>query len=131
MNETTQPISLTDLLKNNLIQYKGQIMTISGYLTSFKIDTIFIKSVIDGGEIAVKTNDISGIPITEEWLEKLGFTLKDYEWIWTEDLNLFFTLNHFYVSTEDVDYPVSKRINYVHELQNAFYWITGTELTIK
>jgi hypothetical protein len=74
------------------------------------------------------------IPLTEEWLNKLGFELNGFyrlqvtsflELCWKphdKKLNLQTEKNGF---TED------SKVKYVHELQNLYFALTGTELTIK
>lgn len=83
--------------------------------------------------------DVSGIPLTPEWLERFG-------WIWNEEcgsyekfpngdvrLNLSFRevsqsytmFNHVLKAT------IAERIWYVHQLQNLYFALTGEELTIK
>lgn len=78
------------------------------------------------------------IPLTAEWLERLGFE---------GNINDGYALNGVeldYLTTEDnfqFEYgiPNAKRgvawilvdIKYVHQLQNLFYCLTGEELTVK
>ena len=81
--------------------------------------------------------DVSGIPLTEEWLIKLGFEL---EVINDGDRPLYVlggAVEYFYIDFDtlqpmDAGYPIAKvKIEYVHQLQNLFYCIVGQELTIK
>lgn len=80
------------------------------------------------------------IPITEEWLLKLGFEkTKDY------GDKIFYDKEHFYVcfDDEDLSFGIVKNNEYtcliydeqffsfIHQLQNAFFALTGRELTIK
>ena len=80
----------------------------------------------------------SPIPLTEDWLLKLGFEY--YE-----------PLNHYRIVINDVWYSVSKdmfftfvnlnydetkemprkKIEYVHQLQNLYWCLCGKELTLK
>ena len=100
--------------------------------------------------IAKQQSIVEPIPLTEEWLEKFGFT--NYEWcesayfIKYNGKSLFLRLykgdwtctiarinkdskGHFIESTERV---FKKRlIKYVHQLQNLYFALTGKELTIK
>lgn len=69
----------------------------------------------------------SGIALTEEWLLKFGFRKG----------SLFFSKAEFEFYFNDGDngnwYPVvggSVSVEYVHQLQNLFYALTGEELTI-
>lgn len=89
--------------------------------------------------------DIKGIPISEEWLLKLGFQRQNHSKDWfVKDLVDGFTLyynfgsalykgltlegNGGYDFEGDVDL---KHIKYVHQLQNLYFALTGEELTIK
>ena len=70
-----------------------------------------------------KIKNCGGIKLTEEWLTKFGFKItdgyfhKDDIWL-TPDFGL-----------DGID-PF-KPIKYVHQLQNIFFAITGTELEMK
>lgn len=75
--------------------------------------------------------EYKGIPLTEEWLLKFGF--KYYGTTWLRDgfkgaiiLYLNNTFEYMYGEFEiDNDYK------YVHQLQNLYFALTGTELTIR
>lgn len=88
---------------------------------------------------------IQPIPLTEEWLVKLGFERDK-----TGDLSIMINsidTHLFFVVTKDWFYPslISEpeysnttpsciglnRIQYVHQLQNLYFALTGEELTIK
>lgn len=69
-----------------------------------------------------------GIELTEEWLFKLGFI---------NDKVLEFYRNDFTDSTIIIDYNFicllgysHVKLNYVHELQNLYFALTGSELTV-
>ena len=62
------------------------------------------------------------IPLTEDWLRKLG--VKDSVWVF----ELFNNGGEFHISTENGDWIF---INYVHQLQNLYFALTGDELSIK
>lgn len=68
------------------------------------------------------------IPLTEEWLFKLGFI---------NDKVLEIYRNDFTDSTIIIDYKFicllgysHVKLNYVHELQNLYFALTGSELTV-
>lgn len=75
------------------------------------------------------------IGITSEWLNKLGFT-NDSISLNTPDKSLimsakskskcYFYVEDIFAGSFDFDY-----IEYVHQLQNLYYTLTGKELTIK
>lgn len=79
---------------------------------------------------------VSPIPITPEWLEKLGFTRNpDYEEFYpkgNENVNVTYKDDSYFF---DYDCPrgvewCRRYVEHVHQLQNHFYLMTGEELTI-
>lgn len=88
------------------------------------------------GPIKVICNydEIFPIPITEEWLLKLGFELK-YE---DEDDNSIYFLNNFEITKDifenifwiDANIITPDRIEYIHKVQNIYFALTGKELTV-
>lgn len=104
--------------------------------------------------------DLTGIPLTEEWLLKFGFKYQDrdvshnrgkierffiYDWFadgdnWSLEINLiprlkangfFWLLWDIGGGKEFVHLPHTCKLEFVHQLQNFIYSLTGTELTIK
>lgn len=84
---------------------------------------------------------IDPIPLSEEWLLRLGFTLNKYQ---KQDLFYYSleVLSHgkisYYPNIKTIElgttsgYNFGKtEINYVHQLQNLLYSITGEELILK
>lgn len=70
------------------------------------------------------------IPLTEEWLMKFGFTWKNFAFrdgTFTVRLHKEF---YVFLSIEGVR-PVQIKLDYVHQLQNLYFALTGKELTIK
>lgn len=85
---------------------------------------------------------VSPIPITEIWLDKLGFKkepMDDNECYWSYRLNddtfcdLSFITGDKNGELEVCLFPYERwfRYKYVHQIQNLFFTITGKELTIK
>ena len=74
------------------------------------------------------------IPLTEEWLLKFGFNkLSDIWEFWKNsgwDLRQHKLENNWWLfyNGQDLD---CVRIDYVHQLQNLYFALTGEELTIK
>jgi hypothetical protein len=81
--------------------------------------------------------DIRPIPLTPEWLNKLGF----HSDIFFEGDRPVYALNksaiNFYVDFDNLQpiqdgFPIAEiKIKHVHQLQNLFFALTGTELTLK
>ena len=83
------------------------------------------------------------IPLTEEWLLKFGFAKEEstsYKYYSNDNVRfcfeVMFTNNGFWVIIERMQSTDRTRMNmghynYVHQLQNLYFALTGTELTIK
>lgn len=72
------------------------------------------------------------IPLTSEWLERCGF-VKD---ILFENQSPTYFLGDFFIDSStfqptDAGFPIAKyKIQYLHQLQNLYFALTGEELTI-
>lgn len=77
-------------------------------------------------------NEIVPIPITEELLLKNGFEQCDYIFK-TLFIEMYETANgwHLHIDNERFETAIALPIKYLHQLQNAYYLITGKELEIK
>lgn len=86
-----------------------------------------------GEHVKFYLEDIEGIPLTEGWLlrmggeediiggVKIGHRLCNI-WVWGKNIMLW----------DGIDYSSAyTHLKYVHQLQNLYYALTGTELTIK
>ena len=90
--------------------------------------------LIDGDEFDFDIKDILPIPLTEEWLTKFGF-LKNYSNSYTSYKlsSRGFTIEYEFRNGENVINAamlecVGLDIDYVHQLQNLFFALTGEEL---
>jgi len=78
-------------------------------------------------------SEYSGIPITKEWIERFGF--RESNSIWengyeNEELLIDSSLYPI-ISTNDGCFRFGNKIEFVHQLQNLYYILTGKELEIK
>lgn len=93
-----------------------------------KITELYKEKALCSGPISVFVDykDLQPIPLTEEWLLKFGFELKNWGIkVWY--LKGFEIDQHFYL--KGIDWGV--RFKYVHQLQNLYFALTGKELTLK
>lgn len=79
---------------------------------------------------------IQPIPLTEEWLLKLGFVLNaDKSFYWknwgTNGVQILKYSDVYGKYTFELGKGINKVLDYVHELQNLYFALTGTELIIK
>ncbi len=123
-------IKARELRIDNLVEHEGEFYKIHSIAKVFPtLDTIrFGIGVIDW-------NNINPIPLTEEWLLKMGFDLQyksemhsTYE-IMNGKFTYYFWYNdkRHYLSFLGINVVC----NYVHTLQNIIHSLTGEELTIK
>lgn len=78
--------------------------------------------------------DIIGLELTEEWMQKLGFSKTDN--VWRNKHHMF--LDKWYISQKEKHGVLLlsvimfggyvRHIKYVHELQNLYFALTGEEL---
>jgi hypothetical protein len=88
-----------------------------------------------------KIDGIKPIPLTEEWLLKFGFEIDDV-WIskiknieYNRMIGIDLINNHIFLAQYDShnkfrDVFISK-CDYVHQLQNLYFALTGNELTMQ
>ena len=80
------------------------------------------------------SNQIDPIPLTEEWLKKFGFVkvANHYEkncfniYKYKDEIEIEFRNDE-----DDESFVIGMRYNYVHQLQNLYFAVTGEELIIK
>lgn len=121
---------------------KAQELRIGNYYLSFGIDLKQVET-LSKDKVLI---DFNPIPLTEEWLVKFGFELKAKEFnFWGKNgWHISNTNGSFQKDTGDVivqeewylfiaDKPVHMlpKIQYVHQLQNLYFSLTGEELTLK
>ena len=69
------------------------------------------------------------IPLTDEWMVKFGFELLPWGWVKKSDTgtSLRITTHHYFAREGNS----SIKIESIHQLQNLYFALTGTELTLK
>lgn len=88
----------------------------------------------NGGEDLDHTNEeMFGVPITDDWLENLGFKFNNEAdgWFTSEDSEFFIEPwdNNFAIRWDGS--IVGQYISSVHQLQNIYFALTGLELELK
>ena len=78
-----------------------------------------------------KYNEIEPIPLTSEWLLKFGFKRMNNAYVspHKNDFSLWNPKGEEEITFNDT--VMCPRIDYVHQLQNLYYALTGEELTIQ
>lgn len=147
----------SELRIGNIVQYNGSHKEI-GIVSEISKNSLTEVSPYKVGinhrlDIYYNIHTLSPIPLTEEWLKKLGFT-------WSEGLRMnvikdgitvcepddyedsVYHSIYFYHNGECFGFEVSNewgengnvmlpKVKYVHQLQNLIFALTGEELTIK
>lgn len=90
------------------------------------------------GCFCFRLKDFEPIPLTEEWLLKFGFLYNGWNWDFQSyrfhaqgknDRGEFYNTEFGIRKNKEV-FNISFKIQYVHELQNLYFSLTGKELTI-
>lgn len=113
--------------------YEGQF---HGYIIGLKLSNLSVDgstvtiTAEGGGYTKTEAKDVSGLPLTEEWLLKFGFIKAPiYPNTWNKDgVSLWFYPERPSVMLHQCK-PNNFNYRYVHELQNLFFALTGQELT--
>lgn len=75
---------------------------------------------------------LKGIPLTNDYLKRLGFTEFDSGAFALENsiYTVEFIRNHWHLLYRS-NHVIAQPFRYVHDLQNLFFALTGTELELK
>jgi len=149
MGKTLKNMKSQDLRIGNYLYYEHTTHIVSG-VHGNKVYSWWVK---DGEPIIeYEAKDISGtqvenpyidvisqyepIPLTEEWLIKLGFEkltdskdgFKNTTYTYTKGISFIVYFDGVRLST---NFWMGNEKHYIHQLQNLFYVLSGKELTIK
>lgn len=106
------------------------------YVTGIFDNNIWLSDNIDeDSDQRASIEACQPIPLTEEWLLKFGFEEKQgysTSKYWKDDKFLYKLNGYFLVINETYEgEALSDNIQYVHQLQNLYFALTGEELEIK
>ena len=116
-----------DLRLNNWVEIKDQ-----GVKTYAQVEGIGNLQQVAGQLWSIE--ELEPIPLTEEWLKRFGFKLPAHSWIGDK-----FHLSEYgegskhpnggvWVVAMNKNNAIISEIQYVHQLQNLYFAITGEEL---
>lgn len=128
----------SELRIGNLIQARGGAGIVRAI---FGIDVLLTDQITDE-EWQPEVENCTGIPLTEEWLIKFGFERSDSI---NKSPSFFFKYvggSELHINPENGVVWIERRenvfkfnnpvlIEYVHQLQNLYFALTGEELTVK
>ena len=119
-----------ELMYGNKLLFLNEVVTFS-HISQIREDGVFWIKTIES-KIDSKSFHFKPIPITEEWLLKLGFFKYNNAYVLEKPneniMNFKFSIwsDFTYNSSE---FPVE--LKYVHQLQNLYFALTGTHLKLK
>ncbi|MET3535037.1 hypothetical protein [Chryseobacterium limigenitum] len=125
-------MNVVDLKIKNLVEYRNQIFTITEIFQDNEKD-YFVKIENDIHNFSVSAESITPIQITEEWLEKFGFsrTYSSEQRIRYERPETFIKYDIDLNPRKIVEglkiYGNSIKCKYIHEFQNIFSCLFGKE----
>ncbi len=92
---------------------------------------VFEDEIYLSSNSSLKIEDLTPIPLTEEWLLKLGLVYNDERKSYGNETKLSVLKVCSSFVAEVYEDAAVKQVRYVHELQNLYHAITGNELEIK
>lgn len=130
-------VKANELRKGNLFLYKGNITEVVGIDQNDNI--IIDNNYYDEGIEHVKEDDGDPIPLTSEWLERCGFEkISEYHpegpiYRGGIQIQLDVCYGYKFVDIHAAGSLNSLRVQlqYLHQLQNLFFALTGEELNVK
>ena len=118
-----------ELRISNLVLHEGEILTIKS----------ISKSVVsfDGRNYWTLLKDCKPIPLTEDWLTKFGFKHTE-DYFQKKSIGKNITLEFAILHKRTILFDNKKKLfvelkfcEYVHQAQNLYFALTGSELTLK
>ncbi len=125
-------MNVADLKIKNLVEYKNQIYTITEIFQSVEKE-YFVHIENEIQRISVPADSIKPIKITEEWLERLGFsrTFSSEQSIRYERPEAFIKYDIDLSSRKILEglkiYGNAIKCRYIHEFQNIFSCLFGKD----
>jgi hypothetical protein len=125
-------MKVQELRIGNLVKFDG---------VNYKVESIHLEGCVGLNDIMyeeVNIDDLKPINLTEEWLIKFGFKYKEageykksgyFLEIINQDQDTFiFANNKLQVSIYTLSIFIDINIEYLHQLQNLYFALTGKEL---
>lgn len=120
----------SELRIGNIIQLVFSDHTNIGIVESISTQSIQLNVIYSDGKNKLADNsERQGVPLTEEWLKRFGF----------EEINhivdgVIYKKDWLRITKYSADWRgghLKEKPQFVHQLQNLFFALTGEELTIK
>jgi hypothetical protein len=131
-------MKLVELRLNNYVMCRGALSKVS----SINEDSIGYKKRNGIGEDKIPLHLVSQIPLTEEWLLKLGFIRHHYDY--ANDVIYIKNIADNEIDNAEFEWGVypnelgsgiqiknRKSLKYIHQIQNLYFALTGEELSLQ
>lgn len=128
-------INVRELAIGNFV-YDGDRTKFPMFVETIGWDYVYLNFMGNEGDVFESVpEDLQGIPLTGELLEKCGFTLKDGFWRHQWGIKVMLESGFVFIENNDDDHwmfraNICKDIWYLHQLQNLVRIITKKELLI-
>ena len=121
-----------ELRIGNLISKDSKIFEMRSIMPPGVKHNIGVRRLFDNEKFVVTDEFCSGVPLTKEWLLMFGFNKRCKD---KKHSILEYYINSFeIIDTSSIFYfhwPNTISIQYVHQLQNLYFALTGEELEVK
>lgn len=127
-----------DILKFNELSTGNLLMNISDEPETLIVDLIdSVEETINANGLeGIKIEDVLPIPLTEEWLIKMGFEKSSTQLVEAVGYEIGEFILHCYADNRGIRWDMNIlddgfEVKYIHQLQNLHDVLTGKELEIK
>ena len=123
-------IDVRELSLGNFV-YDGDRTKFPMYVQTIGEDYVYLNFEGNEGDVFESIpEDLQGIPLTGELLEKIGFTLKDGFWRHEWGINVQPQAGFVFIENNDEEHCTCKDIWHLHQLQNLVRITIKKELLI-
>lgn len=112
-------------LKANELRIGNWIQDTDHFKGYFQVQLIGLDSV-HSPDFVLRYNEVSGIELTAEWLERFGFIHEG-----GSGYKAPHNTEHWYFTLKDWFMPKAMAKGYVHQLQNLYFALTSSELVLQ
>lgn len=121
-------LGVKDLRIGNLIEWSGHLNVVEAIFThADNAPTVMCNPL----EAERELSEFSPIPLTEDWLIRLGFEKVNHIHGYTFWHHKEYRLSIYDTKTEWMSAYVKHHCKYIHQVQNLIFALTGKELEVK
>ena len=117
-------------MKSKKFNAGNYYLDIDNELTEMNSYELYLMESKERQEI-LGVNEYQEIPLTEEWLLKLGFAQNPFDYNWENDSRMsLYEINDYKYFIAQLDCVTIREVETVNDLQNLYKALTGNQLTI-